>query len=85
MDGARSSHRDALQAAVLSVKLRHLDDWHAALDRQMEADVPVKPTVRETLGLVADLDLRMAVVTSTYSPSQRISVTVRTSSPSTRK
>ena len=42
-----------------------VDDWHAALDRQMEADVPVKPTVRETLGLVADLDLRMAVVTST--------------------
>lgn len=42
-----------------------VDDWHAALDRHMEAVVPVKPTVRETLGLVAGLGLRMAVVTST--------------------
>lgn len=42
-----------------------VDDWHAALDRHMDAAVPVKPTVRETLGLVAKLGHRMAVVTST--------------------
>ena len=40
-------------------------DWHVALDRQMERQVPVKPTVRETLDALAGQGRRLAVVTST--------------------
>ena len=41
-------------------------DWHAALDLQMEREVPVKPTVRETLHALTGQGRRLAVVTSTH-------------------
>lgn len=41
------------------------DQWYAALRQRMSQDVPLRPTVRETLEDLRARDVRMAVVTST--------------------
>ena len=42
-------------------------DWYAALQSRMSEQVPLRPTVRETLEALQARDVRMAVVTSTRS------------------
>ncbi|RZW12429.1 MAG: HAD family phosphatase [Rhodobacteraceae bacterium] len=44
---------------------RFVHDWHDVMHRLMAGGVPVKPTVAETIGRMAQDGHRMAVVTST--------------------
>ena len=66
--GSSSSHTSARLLEFLPARLSvsaFFEEWGALVDARLADNVPLRPTVRETLATLSDRGERMAVVTST--------------------